>query len=272
MITQVNRLIYNSLCKGSDVSLPSVGSLVVRRTSATKDKGGFVPPKRTVTFTGESRGVNIVELIASTANVSTERAEEIYEQWLGHVGGGGKVVIETVGVIANRKFTADNFLLSQLNPVVASAAAPKAKSSKKGLIALIIALLVVLALAALYFLLSGDKAESVVEPQPVVEVVQEPEPAPAPEPLKEEGVERMVEGGNYLVWGVFSQKQNAFNYKQLLERKYPELNCKIYHHRDDTMYLLAVCDKPTRMACVRYMWSLQERDGLFDDMWVFTNK
>jgi hypothetical protein len=271
MITQVNRLIFNTLCKGSDVTLPNVGSLVVRRSSATKDKGGFVPPKRTVTFTGESRGVNIVELIASTANVDNNRAEEIYNQWLLHVGGKETLVIESVGKIANRKFTADDMLLSQLNPLVAATVAPKAKKSNKGLVIALVAILIAIAAVAIYLFIGREKPEPVVvAPEPVVEVA--PEPEPEPQSVKEEGVERMVEGGNYLVWGVFAQKQNAMSYKKMLERKYPELNCTIYHHREDTMYLLAVCDKPTRTACLHYMWSLQEKDGLFDDMWIFTNK
>ena len=271
MVTQVNKLIYNALCKGSDVALPGIGSLIVRRSAATQNKKGFSAPKRSVSFTGEQRGQSVVELIASTAGVDNTRAEEIYAQWQQSVDKDGEVVIEGVGAIVNRKFTANPSLKSALNPSLGVAAAPKAKGSNKGtLVAVVVVLL--LALAAAAYFIFGNK-EEVVVPEPVVEVVTpEPEPAPEPQPIKEEGVERMVEGNSYLVWGVFAQKANAERYKRLIESKYSIVKCTIYHHKEDTMYLLAICDSPSRNACVREMLELQELDGMFDEMWIYTHK
>ncbi|MBQ9137690.1 MAG: hypothetical protein IJX65_03530 [Alistipes sp.] len=283
MITQVNKLIYNTLCKGNDVALPTIGSLVVRRSApVAKGKSGFAAPQRSVTFTGEQRGVSVVALIAQTAGVENSRAEEIYEQWLESVKGEDKVAIEGVGTIANRTFTADEALLSALNPELGIAVAPKAKGCNRTLV-VVLAVLLALALAAVAYLLLKDcKCSQTAEPAQSVEMAPAPEavpavepetlPAPAPAPVVEEGVERMEKGGNYLVWGVFSDKANALRYKKLIESRHSSLNCTIYHHKDDTMYLLAICQCPTRMACLERKWELQEIDGLFDDMWIFTNK
>lgn len=270
MVTQVNKLIYNALCKGSDVALPGIGSLVVRRSAATQDKKGFSAPKRSVTFTGEQRGQSVVELIASTAGVDNTRAEEIYAQWQKSVNRDGEVVIEGVGAIVNRKFTANPSLKAALNPSISVAAAPKAKGSNKGVVVAVVVVLLLAVVAAAYFIF-GNKPEEVVVPEPVVEVVT-PEPEPEPQPIKEEGVERMAEGNSYLVWGVFAQKANAERYKRLIESKYGIVKCTIYHHKEDTMYLLAICDSPSRNACVRQMQELQELDGMFDEMWIYTHK
>lgn len=275
MISQVNKLIYNALCKGKDVSMPTIGSLVVRREAAAVGGGEFVPPQRTVTFTGEKRGETVLELIAGAAGVDATRAEEIYNQWLGSVKVADKVVIDGVGTLENRTFTPSESLLSVLNPVFEVAAKPKSKGNKTALVVIVVVLIVVAAAIGGYFIFSGNKAEEPVVAEPVVEVVEQPvveaEPV-APTPVVEQGVERMKQGEHYLVFGVFTQKQNAEKYKRIIERKYPDIQCVIFHHREDTMYLLSLCNLESRQACVEYMWSLQERDGLFDDMWIFTNK
>ena len=270
MVTQVNKLIYNALCKGSDVALPGIGSLIVRRSAATQDKKGFSAPKRSITFTGEQRGQSVVELIAATAGVDSTRAEEIYAQWQQSVNKDSEIVIEGVGTIANRKFAANASLKSALNPSLGVAATPKAKGSNKGVVVAVVVVLL-LALAAAAYFIFGNK-EEVVVPEPVVEVVTpEPEPAPEPQPIKEEGVERMVEGNSYLVWGVFSQKANADRYQRLIEGRYGHLHCTIYHYKEDTMYMLAVYGSSSRNACANKMLELQELDGMFDEMWIYTN-
>lgn len=275
MITQVNKLIYNTLCKGKDVSMPSIGSLVVRREAASVDGNEFVPPQRTVTFTGEKRGETVLELIAGAAGVDAARAEEIYNQWLGSVRVADRVVIDGVGTLENRTFTPSESLLTVLNPVFEVASKPKSKGNKMALIVIVVALVVVAAVVGAYFIISGSKAAKPVVEEPVVETLQQPavEPEPvAPVPVTEQGVERMEQGGHYLVYGVFSQKQNAEKYKRIIERKYPDIQCVIYHHKGDTMYLLALCNLPSRKACLERMYELQERDGIFDDMWIFTNR
>ena len=116
-------------------------------------------------------------------------------------------------------------------------------------------------------------ALSVVVVEPVVEIV---EPQPAPEPVvvdKDPDVEEMTDGASYVVWGVFSQKSNAMRYKSMITRKYGDVvTPTIYHHRDDTMYLLALAEKSSRNQCIAVVEQLQELDGLFDELWIFTNK
>ena len=86
-------------------------------------------------------------------------------------------------------------------------------------------------------------------------------------------MEEMTDGASYVVWGVFSQKSNAMRYKSMITRKYGDVvTPTIYHHRDDTMYLLALAEKSSRNQCIAVVEQLQELDGLFDELWIFTNK
>ena len=60
--------------------------------------------------------------------------------------------------------------------------------------------------------------------------------------------------------------------KAQIERRYPQIKGIIYHHRGDSLYLLALGQRATRTACQELIWDLQELDVMFDDMWIFTNK
>ena len=270
MVAEVNKLISNTLCQGRDLYLPEVGALVVRRNAASRaGSTKMAPPCRTVTFTGEQRGESVVGLISSTAGVDSARAEEIYKQWLSEVKKDDVVTIEGVGTIANRKFTVDKHLAELLNPSVKGVELKPRKNNKPAII--VVAVVAVVAAVALWFFLKEQPAPVVVEP--VVEVV---EPQPAPEPVvvdKDPDVEEMTAGASYVVWGVFAQKENAMKYKQMITRKYGDIvTPTIYHHKDDTMYMLALAEKNSRNKCAVIVEQLQDIDGLFDELWIFTNK
>ena len=275
MVAQVNKLIYNTLCKGGDVLLPGVGSLAIRRTVATTNSAGeMVPPKRKVAFSTDGRGQSIVDIIGKVAAVEAARAQEIYDGWLKSVKSGETVTIEGVGVLAGEKFNTDKALLEVLNPTVAAAKPVKANSGGNGKkIALIIAAVLAVGLlgGGAWWAFSGMGQEPEPLPEPVVEIEQpvvEPEPVVVVDP----DVERMAEGAHYAVWGVFSEKANALKYKAQIERRYPQIKGIIYHHRGDSLYLLALGQRATRTACQELIWDLQELDVMFDDMWIFTNK
>ena len=274
MVAQVNKLIYNALCKGGEILLPGIGSLAVRRTVATTNAAGvMVPPKRKVAFNAEGRGESIVDVIVKVAAVDAARAQEIYEGWLQSVKSGQTVTIEGVGVLNGKSFTTDQALLDVLNPAVAAAKPAKAKGGNGKKIALIVAAVLAVGLlgGGAWWAFSGMGQEPEPLPEPVVEIEQpvaEPEPVVVVDP----DVERMAEGAHYAVWGVFSEKANALKYKAQIERRYPQIKGIIYHHRGDSLYLLALGQCQTRTACQELIWDLQELDVLFDDMWIFTNK
>ena len=168
---------------------------------------------------------------------------------------------------------AEQMLLDKLNPAVTVVAPVKGKggNNKKMIVAVIIVLIAGLLVGGAWWCVSNYTVEPAPMPEPEP-VIEQPVVEPVPEVVVDPDVERMVEGGNYAVWGVFAEKANALKYKSMIERRYPHVKGTIYHHREDTMYLLALAQKSSRMACQNYIWDLQELDGLFDDMWVFTNK
>lgn len=270
MVTEVNKLISNTLAQGRDLFLPGVGTLVVRRNAASRaGNTKMAPPCRTVTFTGEQRGESVVELIVSRAGVDNARAEEIYQQWLEQVKSGETISIEGVGTIANRKFTEDKALTALLNPAMKAVLLKPRRNWTPYIIAAVV--VVALAVLAVLFLCKEEEPAPVVV-EPVVEVV-EPQPEPEPVVVKDPDVEDMTPGASYAVWGVFSEKQNALKYKQMIARKYGDIVTPvIYHHKENTMYMLALAEKNSRNQCAAIIDQLHDIDGLFDEMWVFTNK
>lgn len=272
MVAEVNKLISNTLVQGRDIFLPSVGTLVVRKNAASRASSTkMAPPCRTVTFTGEQRGESIIALIGSKAGVDNARAEEIYQQWLEQTRKDDVVTIEGVGVIAERKFTEDKALTALLNPAMKSVVLKPRRNWKPYLIVALL-LLIVAVVLALLLCCKDEPAVEVVE-QPVVEQVVEPQPEPEPVAVKDPDVEDMTPGASYAVWGVFAEKSNALKYKNLLARKYGhKITPVIYNYKDNTMYLLAIAEKSTRYQCQDTIYRMQELDGLFDGMWVYTYK
>lgn len=272
MVSEVNKLISNTLVQGRDIFLPGVGTLVVRKNAASMASSTkMAPPRRTVTFTGEQRGESIIALIGSKAGVDNARAEEIYQQWLEQTKRDDVVTIEGVGVIANRKFTEDKALTALLNPAMKAVILKPRRNWKPYLIVALL-LVVVAVVLALLFCCNDEPAVEVVE-QPVVEQVVEPQPEPEPVVVKDPDVEDMTPGASYAVWGVFAQKSNALKYKNLLARRYGhKITPVIYNYKDNTMYLLSIAEKSTRYQCQVAIYRMQELDGLFDGMWVYTNK
>ncbi len=272
MVTEINKLISNTLAQGRDIFLPGVGTLVVRRNAASRaGSTKMAPPCRSVTFTGEQRGESIISLIVSKAGVDNGRAEEIYQQWLEQTKRDESVTIEGVGVIANRKFTEDKALTALLNPAMKSVLLKPRRNWKPYLFVALLLLVVAVILSCFYC--CKEEPAPVVE-EPVVEVVEpQPEPEVAPVVTKDPDVEDMTPGASYAVWGVFAEKANALKYKNMLARKHGDkITPTIYNYKDNTMYLLSIAEKSTRYQCQVAIYRMQEIDGLFDGMWVYTYK
>lgn len=83
MKQQIDNLIANTLLNEGGVYLPGKGSLILRRHAAARLSSKKVqPPYRELEFTTEECGVSLITLISKTANVSEERASDIFTEWL----------------------------------------------------------------------------------------------------------------------------------------------------------------------------------------------
>lgn len=295
MVEQVNKLIFNTLCAGRDIYIPQVGSLVVRRISSSlQSSKRLVPPRYRVTLTGEQRGESLVEIIAQSANVTTERAEDICRQWLNAVKREGVVTIEDVGHIEDKSFNISPQLHNILNPHSLEPIVLKPRTNW-GVVASLVATLIGIAGVIAWQLLPAkavvetqdapmvvevEKSDSVVEQSVVVEPVQavEPEievvaevvePAPAavaPEPE----IGTLTKGKSYIVWGVYSHIENARKYKELVESRYHDISCAIYHYKNNTLYMVALAQTDTRSEALGVTRSLKERGKFFEQLWVCT--
>ena len=295
MVEQVNKLIYNTLCAGRDIYIPQVGSLVVRCISSSlQSSKRLVPPRYRVTLTGEQRGESLVEIIAQSANVTTERAEDIYRQWLNAVKREGVVTIEDVGHIEDKSFNISPQLHNILNPHSLEPIILKPRTNW-GVVASLVATLIGVAGVIAWLLLPAkavvetqdapmvvevEKSDSVVEQSVVVEPVQAVEPeievvaevvepasaAVAPEPE----IGTLTKGKSYIVWGVYSQIENARKYKELVESRYQDISCAIYHYKNNTLYMVALAQTDTRSEALGITRSLKERGKFFEQLWICT--
>jgi hypothetical protein len=83
MKQQIDNLIANTLLDEGEVYLPGKGSLILRRHAAVRlSSKKLQAPYRELIFTPEERGVNLIALISRVANVSEERASDIFTEWL----------------------------------------------------------------------------------------------------------------------------------------------------------------------------------------------
>ena len=83
MKQQIDKLIANALLDEGEVYLPGKGSLILRRQAAMRLSSKKLQlPYRELVFTSEERGINLIALISKVANVSEERASDIFTEWL----------------------------------------------------------------------------------------------------------------------------------------------------------------------------------------------
>ncbi len=310
MKKQIDTIIFNTLRKGRDLYLPSVGTLVVRRASAERSsKHRVEAPYREVVFTGENRGVSLIDIIVLIASVTQERALDIYSQWLQQSQTDGVVTIGGVGVVRDRQFIAEKSFAEKMNPSRKFVALPS--RSHKTLYAFV-ALCVLVAVGVGGYMLYSNGAlqsvrsvanqEQVAEEsqstliEPTASSEQEPtsaqETVTAPSVASEQSAvavqELVVEqavvsphttdaytllpmsaGYSYAVWGVYSERANAERYMRAVKSRFSDLESHIYIYGE--RYMVAVYERPSRSECVRLVARLKSRDAAFKDMWVYTN-
>lgn len=301
MTAQIDNLIFNTLAEGHDLYLPEVGSLIVRSNGAARiSSRRLVPPFKDIVFSRELRGEVLTDIIAAKANVSQERATEIYRQWLQHASVNDAVLIGGVGEIRNGKFITDQNFDNMANPEGRNEIRINPVTNYVLLSFALLCIVFAVGVAGYIFyseqmfsdqMGKGDLpqtavVESVV-PVPVdtvnaitVEQVVEAEEQPVAEPESVAEPERPIEGFNgvlpmtagysYAVWGVYVEYVNAEDGMKTVNRRFEDIHSRIYRYGD--RYMVALYERPTRSECVRIVENLKERSKSFGEVWVYTDK
>lgn len=296
-MSQIDNLIFNTLADGRDLCLPEVGSLLVRRTGAKRlSSRRLVPPQTDIVFSKERRGALLTDIIASVAGVSQERAEEIYRQWLQNRRHEGAVAIEGVGEIGGNGFLIDEQLRNLINPMGDKEIRIRPLTNWLLISFAVLCLLFAIGVAG-YIIYSErmfadkmDKASvgrsAVVQTQnPAVEPIEqtaEQEPAEAGQPVETEApsvaeteqpivtdaVLPLSAGRSYAVWGVYMERANAEAGQRTVNRRYSDIEARIYRYGE--RYMVALFDRDTRSECVREVEALKGRSRAFGEVWVYT--
>ena len=305
MKQQIDNLIRNLLGEGQDIYLPQVGTLMVRRRPAMMTSSKVVSaPYREVTFTGEQRGESLVDIIISMTDVTAERAEAIYEQWLQQVRRDDEVRIDGVGLVRQRQFEPERSFAAYLNPQPRKSVTLRPRTNYLFYVLASLCILFAIGVAGytlyseqlfaermdkpFFFALRGESAEVSIEKPNEVQVVendlvaaQEPIVEPVAEaelvsePMEEPVTEKaqplaMKTGYSYAVWGVYSELKNAEYYVALVAERYIDLTPAIYIYNN--RYMVAVFERKSRGECAELVGRLKELSPSFREMWVYTKR
>lgn len=313
MTAQIDNLIFNTLADGRDLYLPDVGSLIVRRNGAARvSSGRLVPPFTDIVFSRELRGEVLTDIIAAKANVSQERATEIYRQWLQHASADGAVIIGGVGEIRNEKFMTDQNFDNMANPEGRTEMRINPVTNYLLLSFAILCIVFAVGVAGYIFyseqVFSEQMGKGVPTPQTVAAetvvavsvetvesvageriadantehpaIVAEGETPVAADTKTAVEVERPIEGFN----GVIPMK-TGYSYAVwgvYMEFANAEDGMNSVNRRFDDLhsriyrygerYMVALYECPTRSECVRIVENLKERSKSFREVWVYTDK
>ena len=301
MKQQIDHLIANTLLDEESVYLPNIGTLILFRHPAKRLSSKRLQiPYREVQLKSEEVGKNIVSLISKTANVSEERAKDIYAEWLEQSQRDGATTISTVCNIANGVvFTISSFE-ALVNPN--GRGETKINPNTNRLIYIIVGLGLGIVLGATTALLlfnssfktqsdKEEKSSSTVQvetteatpieqnEQQTIEIGEQQTVEQSTEPTAEPTVTdcekaaagpfpKLQEGKSYAVWGVYDELKNAERYHLWLMEKYPKVKAEIYYY--DSRYMVALCVKPSRKECNKQVAAWKKRYKGFKDVWVYT--
>ena len=296
MVSEVNKLIYNTLITSGGVLLPEVGTIFIERKPATAlSKKRISAPRYELSFSSHRPATSIVDSIQLATNISEKEALDIYGRWLDKVRIDGVVTIEGVGVLHNKSFVADSALLSQLNP---SNSAVIEVVTKKNRVALYLALLLsipTIIAGVKYFIFPNDyeqeneivaeisereivpQPEQIVTPiveeedivteevelvEPVIEqIIQEPEP---------EVIDDWRENSDIRHWAVigsYSTEDNVNRAIANLEKQHPDL--KFSSFKLGSMYSVSPFGSTDRETCEEFVSNYRDD---FKQIWIHTPK
>ena len=295
MKQQVDKLIANLLLDEGEIYLPKVGTLILCRHAAELQSSKILlAPYRELRLTREERGVNIATHISRIAIVSTERANDIYTEWLDQSLRNDILTIEGVCSIEKGNISTDKTFEDMVNPQGRKKI--KVNPRTNYFIYVVAGLCMGFALGIAGYILHTngtlDKlfaeqynapviAESCeVTPQPIVEeVVEQPaeqpvielqaaEPQTAQEP-ETPAMLQLKKGSSYAVWGVYNELQNAENAVAWLATRVPNIDSvNIYDY--DGRYMVALCETASRSECGRKVSAWKAEHTSFKSVWVYT--
>ena len=306
MKQQIDNLIANTLLDEGEVYLPQVGTLILYRHKAELlSSKALQRPYRELKFTYEKRGAKITRLIASIANISQERAEDIYTEWLERSLHKDILTINGLCIINNNNITTDKTFEDMANPQ--GRGKIKINPRTNYLIYILAGLCIGFALGIAGYVLYSNKvfdklmyksdatpattkteiiaspskpATTPTEPTalsvaeevaPVEEVAPAEKVAPAEEVIMqhaEPSILPMQKGTSYAVWGVYNELKNAEDAKAWLANKFPEIEANIYQY--DARYMVALCELSTRTECGRRVSAWKTQSKSFNSVWVYT--
>lgn len=117
MVEEIDRFIGNLLAEKGELFLPSVGSLFIQQATAKRvSKTMVLPPHKAVEYSSLHRGESLVVYISQAANCSEEKAEEVYNRWLGQTQKDNALTISGVGRLTFKHFTPTDEFFKRLNP------------------------------------------------------------------------------------------------------------------------------------------------------------
>lgn len=291
MVTEVNKLVYNSLTKYSSLYLPGIGSLSILRSPASVgSRNEILPPHYSVEFRKDNVGISIVDIIAREAGVETSRAEEIYNRWLEKSKEGTVIKIDRVGTINGERFECDNTLIAALNANNHSLTITPKRSGKP--IAVTIVVLIVAALGygswwynssqtditELVTIVDADVESNIDEKAiiPETEIIEEQASDISEiseiveEIVEEEKVYDWRESDNihhWLVVGSYSTTQNAERAISDIVKRMPDAQCDYF--KLGSMFAVAVYGSKELSDCQEFK---QNHIKEFPQSWIYTPK
>ena len=293
MVNEVGKLIYNALVKHHAVYLPEVGSLrVVRRSASMGSKSELIPPRFEVEYTSDKCANSLIDIISNEVSVDAQRADEIYSRWLDKAREGSEVVIDRVGVLHDKSFTANQALVDTLNGYTKPIRLQRRVNSVPLFVTLIIVLLVAAGATGWWYLdgqqfakpvdiLAEDVNVPVVE-TPLVEIIEEPEveiiandESSVVEVVEEVSAEEVcvVDWRNsedirhWVVVGSYSTTENAERAISDIVKRYPESQCDYF--KLGSMYAVAIFGSVDLQECQTFK-SAHTKD--FPQSWIYTPK
>lgn len=307
MKQQVDRVLANALLDEGEVYLPTVGTLILRRNAAKLlSKKQLQSPYRELLLTKEQRGKELAIYIAQTANVSTERASDIYAEWLEQSLRNDILTIEGVCCIERGNITTHQTFEDMANPNGRGTVRVNPRTNY--LIYIMAALCMGFALSVAGYVLYTNGAiqklisicfiapasqafegipdatteeEEVVEIVKVTEVAEATQPAePATtvvtEPIVDEvttptnpSILPLQKGKSYAVWGVYNELQNAEKAVNWLSTRIPEIKgVNIYDYNG--RYMVALCEVASRSECGRKVSAWKSEHVSCKSVWVYT--
>ena len=302
MKQEIDHLIANTLLDESEVYLPEVGTLILYRHAAKLLSSKELQcPYRELRLTKEARCESFATHIARVADVTTERAEDIYAEWLDQSLRNNILEINGLCTIEGSKITTDKTFEDMANPKGRNTV--KVNPRTNYFIYIVAGLCMGFAIGIAGYILYANgalenlfakrqiapaseafesaakkPAEPIVEQTigPVaetsVEAPLEPTTESVVKPTEDFTIEALIypmqKGSSYAVWGVYNELKNAEDAREWLAERFPEIKANIYQY--DARYMVALCEVASRSECGRKVSAWKSEHKSFKSVWVYT--